>query len=426
MKSSTNKNKTRRLKVTGYSLILLLACGLFFSGCLGLKAKPGVYVKKLKNSRYQLMVEGRPYIIKGVCYSPVAVGKSHDYDWWSDPAQPWIADARLMQQMGVNTIRIYQPGENPEAVRKVIRDFYDKYGIRVILGHWLGFWEYPCPFYGDEKFREKIKKEVLEMVNLYKDEPGVLLWILGNENNYSCLGTVNPWPLPDGEEEADPQKQRTARAKIYYSYVNELAKAIHRIDTQHPVALGNGELLGLDVANLVCPDIDLVACIIYRGKSFGNLFNSLKKTFDRAIILSEFGADSYNAYLGKEDQNMQTFYLQSQWRQIYENLATAKKGAGNCLGGTMFEWTDEWWKYNSYDQEAWSLHNTEAGWSNPSYYLDIQAHRNMNMNEEWFGIVGLSPEIEGGINKRLPKKAYYVIKEFWQNPSAELKGKKIK
>lgn len=138
------------------------------------------------------MAEGRPFIVKGVCYNPIPIGKNHEYDWWSDPHKPWITDGKLMREMGVNTVRIYQAGKNAEAVKKVIRDLYQLYGIRTILGHWLGFWEYPCPFYGDEGFREEIKKEVLEMVNLYKDEPGVLLWVLGNENNYSCLGRVNP------------------------------------------------------------------------------------------------------------------------------------------------------------------------------------------------------------------------------------------
>ena len=124
---------------------------------------------------------------------------------------------------------------------------------------------------------------------------------------------------------------------------------------------------------------------------------------------------------------MQAFYLGSQWRQIYENLAKSKGGAGNCLGATLFEWTDEWWKYNSYDPQGWSVHNTEAGWSNPSYYLDIQAAKNMNMNEEWFGIVALSPELENSVNKRTPKKAYYVIKEFWKNPTLNKdKKKKVK
>jgi hypothetical protein len=206
------------------------------------------------------------------------------------------------------------------------------------------------------------------------------------------------------------------RAKIYYSFVNDIAKEVRKIDPGHPVALGNGELIGLDTASLFCPDIDLIACIIYRGKTFGNLFKSLKATFDKPVLLSEFGADSYDAYLNKEDQNMQAFFLESQWRQIYENLANNKDGAGNCLGGTIFEWTDEWWKHNEDDPESWKVQDTESNWSNGSYYFDIQAQGNKNMNEEWFGIVSLSEELENGINKRIPRKSYYVIREFWKNP----------
>ncbi len=307
---------------------------------MGAAPKPKVYIKKLKDSGYQLFVDRKPYIIKGVCYSPIPIGQNHEYDWWSDPNKPWIVDGKLMQEMGVNTIRLYQAHENSEEVKEVIRTLYELYGIRTILGHWLGFWEYPCPFYGDKDFQDRIKKEVLEMVNLYKDEPGILLWILGNENNYSCLGQVHPWSTEEIDKEPDPAKQRLMRTKIYYSYVNDVAKEIHKIDPNHPVALGNGELIGLDVANQVCPDIDLVACIIYRGKTFGNLFNSLKATFDRPILISEFGADAYDAYLKKEDQNIQAFFLESQWRQIFENLANHKKGVGNCLGGTIFEWSD--------------------------------------------------------------------------------------
>jgi hypothetical protein len=287
----------------------------------------------------------------------------------------------------------------------------------------LGFWEYPCPFYGDKQFQERITKEVLDMVSLYKDEPGVLLWILGNENNYSCLGHVQPWSSEEIDKEPDPQKQRFMRSKIYYSFVNDITRQIHQIDPNHPVALGNGELVGLDVAAQFSPDIDLVACIIYRGKTFGNLFKSLRATFDKPILISEFGADSYDAFLKKEDQSMQAFFLESQWRQIYENLWDNKKGAGNCLGGVMFEWTDEWWKYNQYDPESWKVHDTGSNWSNGSYYFDIKAEGNKNMNEEWFGIVALSEEIEGGLNKRTPRKAYYVIREFWKNPVTKTKPK---
>jgi len=405
---------------------IFLIIGFLITLTGGCAAKPKAYIQKLKNGNYRLMVNRKPYVVKGVCYNPIAIGQNHEYDWWSDPHKPWLKDGKLMQEMGVNTIRLYQAHENSEEVKQVIRDMYQLYGIRTILGHWLGFWEYPCPLYGDKAFRDRIKKEILGMVTLYKDEPGILLWILGNENNYSCFGRVNPWSSEEIDKERDLQKRNYSRAKIYYSFVNELAKEIHKIDPNHPVALGNGELVGLDIANKVCPDIDLVACIIYRGRTFGNLFNSLKATFDRPVLLSEIGADSYDAYLNKEDQNMQAFFLEAQWRQIYANLAGSKKGAGNCIGGTIFEWMDEWWKHNPSEAEGWKAHNTEAGWSSGSYYFDIKAPGNMNMNEEWFGIVSQSEELENGLNKRIPKKAYYVIRDFWKNPVEKSKAKNKK
>lgn len=415
------------------SLILLkkIICSLIIGSLLavagsGCAPRQKVYIKKVKGSRYKLTVEGKPYFVKGVCYNPVPIGQSYDYEWWKDPNRPWISDGKLMKDMGVNTARLYRVPTDTQETKKVIRDLYQLYGIRIILGHWLGFWEYPCPFYADKRFREKIKKEVLDMVNLYKDEPGVLLWVLGNENNYSCYGRVNPWSSDEIDRETDLQQKNYLRARIYYSFVNDLAKEIHKIDPDHPVALGNGELVGLDIAAKVCPDIDLVACIIYRGKTFGNLFASLKSIFDKPLLLSEFGADSYDAYLNKDDQNMQAFFLESQWRQVYENAADSKKGAGNCIGGTMFEWTDEWWKHNESDAEAWKVHNIEAGWSSGSYYFDIKAPRNMNMNEEHFGIVALSEELENGLNKRVPKKSYYVIREFWKDPVLDVKKKTVK
>lgn len=399
--------------------IFLIIAFLLLTMGMTLKPRPKVYIRKYKDSRYQLIVNNKSYIIKGVCYNPVPIGQNHEYDVFSDPNKPWLVDGKLMQEMGINTVRFYEIGDSPEQVKQVIRDLYQLYGIRSILGHWLGFWEYPCPRYGDKDFQEKVRQEVLDMVNLYKDEEGVLFWILGNENNYSFSGQVNPWTADEIENEPDPVKQRQMRARIYYSFVNDLARRIHKIDPNHPVALGNGELIGLEEARELCPDIDLVGCIIYRGKTFGNLFSCLKATFDRPIAITEFGADSYDAYKNREDQDMQAYFLESQWRQIYKNLYDNKDGAGNCLGGTLFEWTDEWWKHNEYAQESWSVHDTGAGWSNGSYYFDIRAENSLNMNEEWFGIVAISAELENGLNKRIPRKSYYVLREFWKNPEGK-------
>ncbi|MFA5038053.1 MAG: hypothetical protein WC732_00050 [Candidatus Omnitrophota bacterium] len=394
--------------------------------------KKKVYVKTLKDGSYQLMVQGRPFVVKGVCYNPIPIGKSHDHDFWNDPEKPWLVDGALMKKMGVNAVRFYQPGEDLEAARRVIAELYQKFGIRTMMGHWLGFWNYPAPFYDDPEFRKKVKEDLLRTVEALKGEEGLLFWVLGNENNYSFSGKVNPWTSERIEKLGDPRQCMLARAQTYYSFVNELAREIHRIDPDHPVVMGNGELICLDLASEFAPDVDIVGCIIYRGKTFGNIFKGLRNTFDKPLVLIEFGADAYNAQDKKEDEDMQAFFLKSQWGEIYKNLAGSPDGAGNCLGGVMFEWTDEWWKHNEWDPAGWSVQDTASNWSNGSYYLDIQAERNMNMNEEWFGIVKLvpedAPEKEGQVpavlDRRQPRKAYYDIREFWKDPKTKRNPRK--
>ena len=405
-------------------LILFLGITIVFLYGIASAIRPHiaskVKINTLKNGHYQLLVNKKPYIIKGVCYSPIPIGESHSYDFWSDFREPWKVDGKLMKKMGINTVRFYQAGQEPDQVRKVISDLHSLYGIRTIMGHWLGFWNYPAPFYADEDFRDNVKRSVLRMVREYKDEPGVLFWALGNENNYSFSGRVNAWSSKEIDALDDSSAQINKRARIYYSFVNELAKEIHNIDPNHPVAMGNGELMTLDIANKVCPDVDIVACIIYRGKSLGNIFRNLRNVFDKPLVFIEFGCDAYDAYLKVEDQDIQAKFLESQWIQIYQNLANNKKGAGNCLGGTIFEWTDEWWKNKEYDPQSWSVHDTGSNWSNGAYYFDIKVQGNKNMNEEWFGLVTLSEELESGLNKRIPRKSYYVIREFWRKPHSKL------
>ncbi|MDD5617738.1 MAG: glycoside hydrolase family 2 TIM barrel-domain containing protein [Candidatus Omnitrophica bacterium] len=407
--------------LTAITVVVVILC-VFSHICLAAPSK--VTVKKLKNGHYQLLVDKKPFIVKGVCYSPVPIGEGYEYDFWSDPNEAWKVDGELMKKMGVNTARFYQSGENPDAVRKVIGDLYNLYGVRTAMGHWLGFWNYPMPFYADANFRDNVKKSVLHMVREYKNEPGILFWVLGNENNYSFSGRVNAWSSPEIDALKDPCEQINERARIYYSFINELAEEIHKIDPDHPVAMGNGELLTLDIASQVCPSVDIVACIIYRGRSFGNIFKNLKNVFDRPLVLIEFGCDAYDAYLKQEDQDIQAKFLEEQWMQIYQNLANRKEGQGNCLGGAMFEWSDEWWKNKEYDPQSWFVHDTGSNWSNGAYYFDIKVEGNKNMNEEWFGIVALSPELENGLNKRIPRKSYFVLREFWKNPYGRIKDNK--
>ncbi|MBU4312598.1 MAG: hypothetical protein KJ706_07765 [Candidatus Omnitrophica bacterium] len=399
----------KKIIIAAVCIVLLTAALL---GVLNKMGPQRVYIKTLESNRFQLIVNGSPYIVKGMVYSPTPIGQDHAYDFWADPQKPHLYDGKLMKAIGVNTIRVYQPSEDPEKTKQVMKDFYSKFGIRVMMGHWLGFWD--DPNYADIGFREKVKKDVLLMVSTYKDEKGILCWILGNENNVSFSygpQTLNLWTTDEIEALDDPYLKRQARAKIYYSFVNEISREIHKIDPDHPVVLANAELTDIDVASKVTQDVDILGCSIYRGKAFGSFFREVAMKFKRPILIIEFGCDRYNSFLKEEDEGIQAEFIEAEWKEIAKNTFEGS-GIGNCLGGFVFEWTDEWWKFNEENRPGWNMHDTAASWSNGAYYFDIKAPQNLNINEEWWGVCAL--EKHKGLDERKPTKAYFKLKELWR------------
>ncbi len=362
---------------------------------------------------YFLSLEGKPFFVRGVIYNPTPVGEGYDYDFTSDPNKPWLIDGPIMKRMGINCIRIYSVGKDLEKTKDFIRTMYENFGIHTIVSDWLGLWEKGGPRYADKDFSQKEKERVLKIIEALKDEKGVLMWVLGNENDYTFSGRLAFWSSPEIEA-LGPALRSRKRAEIYYNFIEDLAKEIKRIDPARPVALGSGEINFLPIAGKICKSIDVLAIIFYRGKDFCDIFSSIRKFFDKPILISEFGCDSYDAYRLKEAQEAQAEYLLSQWKDIYRNSVFSGNRQGNCIGGTMFEWNDEWWKHNEGYAQDWQTQNTEAGWAQGAYTFDNRAKDGKNMNEEWFGIVALAAEKERGVNKRLPKKSYYILKGFFE------------
>lgn len=394
--------------------MLLALLFLSASGCVHLDKHPKrITVSKDKNGRYQLTVDNKAYVIKGVCYSPIPIGKNYTFDFWQQDLDVFRKDAQLMEELGVNTIRIYQPGPDIAKTKEIINFFYENFGIRTVMGNWLEFWEGAVPDYADPGFRKRVKDNCLQMVKEFKDEPAILIWTLGNENNFSFgKEKLRVWTNPQLEEISDPMKKREAMAEIYYKFVNELAGEIKKIDKAHPVALGNGGIDNIEIAQKFSDNFDLLACSVYNGKSFGSAFSKIENNWGKPFFFSEFGCDSFNALTKQPDEEIQAEFIDSQWKEIKRNLHTGS-GEGNCLGGVVFEWNDEWWKHNDFDPSGDSIQDEGAGWSNGAYYFDIAAEKNLNMNEEWWGIVKVVQR--DGAQICVPKKAFYVLKDYWRN-----------
>ncbi|MDD5069555.1 MAG: glycoside hydrolase family 2 TIM barrel-domain containing protein [Candidatus Omnitrophica bacterium] len=152
--------------------------------------KVKIDLTKTEENGYKLSVNGKPFIIKGVIYNPTPVGKGYDYDFFTDENKPWLVDGPLMQEMGINCVRIYSVSDDLSKVKLFIRDMYEKYGIFTMVSDWLGLWDYPQSNYADPKFRERSKERIVRIVKELKDEPGLLMWVIGNENNYTFSGKM--------------------------------------------------------------------------------------------------------------------------------------------------------------------------------------------------------------------------------------------
>jgi len=369
----------------------------------------------------KLVVNGNDFMINGMNWDYIPIGTNTvNANFWkkSDDVIRAALDSEmsLLKNMGVNTIRQYTG-----IPAKWIKYIYENYGIYTMLNHSFGrygltidgVWV-PVTDYSDPRTQEFLLSEVDKLVKEYKNTPGLLLYLLGNENNYGLFwaGTETE-DFPDDEEEKKFIGEK--RGRPMYRLMNEAAKKIKASDSSHPVAICNGDVLFIDIVAEECKDVDIYGVNMYRGESFGDVFQVVKDKLDKPIMLTEFGADAFNAIENAEDQKSQAYYLVSNWKEIYENAAGLGK-ANNSIGGFTFQFSDGWWKYGFNDRENADKHDNNASWSNGGYQKDYVFGEN-NMNEEWFGICAKGPTNERGLYDLYPRAAYYALKEAHQlNP----------
>jgi len=366
---------------------------------------------KSNDQGMKLVVNGKDFMINGVNWDYVPIGSTiTDAGIWnrSDELIMSALDAEmsLLKNMGVNAIRTY--GLKPKWVKYI----YEKYGIHTMLNITFGAYGLtlngawtPQTDYSDPTTREVLMKEARDMAEAYKDTPGLLVYMIGNENNYHLSWTgAETEAIPI--EGIDSNKIKAARA--LYKAFNDATLEVKKIDKSHPVAICNGDLLYIDLVKEECTDIDIYGTNMYRGISFGDAFQRVKDELNMPILFAEFGADAFNARDNKEDQYSQAYYNVGNWKDIYENAAGQGK-AGNSLGGFTFQFSDGWWKYKQ--TENLDLHDNTASWPNGGYSRDQVKSTDNNMNEEWFGICAKGPTDGRGLYTLYPRAAYYALQE---------------
>lgn len=384
--------------------------------CMAAMAQAAKVAVTTSKEGAKLSVNGQDFFVNGMNWDYFPIGTNYNYSLWAQPDDVIKAaldyEMPLLKNMGVNTIRQYTG-----IPARWVQYIYEQHGIYTMLNHsfgryglnlkgkWVANTDYANPL-----VKELLLKEVKEMVAQYKNTPGILLFLLGNENNYGLF-----WRGAETENVPIQNRQSTKDAQALYQLFNEAVKEMKTIDSNHPMAICNGDLLFLDIIAKECTDIDILGINSYRGPSFTDLFDRVKKEYNKPILLTEFGADAYNTLANAEDQSYQASVLVSNWKEIYAHAA-GMGGNGNSLGGFTFQFSDGWWK--SGQTINLDEHDPTASWSNGGYQNDFVQGQN-NMNEEWFGICAKGKTNERGTYELYPRAAYYALKEVHQfNPYA--------
>lgn len=321
-------------------LLVLSSCGL----------KPTT--NNVVIDKRQIKVNQNAYLIKGICYHPVPKGSTQRSFENIDQ------DLALMQEAGINTIRLYSPIDDVSILDKI-----EKAGIKIIMG--FG--------YNQNGNFDILSGSFINYIEKYKNHNAILFWELGNEYNYHpewFEGDINIW----------------------YKALNNAAALIHKTDTK-PVATAHGELPSKEILEML-PNIDIWGLNVYRWDNPDAIYNQWEALSNKPMYLSEAGADSYmtiekNEYKKGSNEKAQADATANILTSIFNNTEVG-------LGVTLFSFVDGWWKAGNPNEQD------PGGWAPNSSGVPYDG----SPNEEYWGILTID---------RNKKMAFDVVKKHYNN-----------
>jgi hypothetical protein len=316
-----------------------------------------------------LFVRGRPFQLRGVGYEPPQIGIGPGWR----PAEDVVyrRDFPLLAQMSCNVIRTWGPVD--ESLVRIA----EEHRIRVIAGFWV---PYELRDLGDPVTRARLIGEFRAYVARFHAAPAVLMFAIGNEQNYQN-GNTPAW----------------------YSLLNEMAWAAYDEEGRqyHPVTAAEGEIANIGTREKLADDaslpyLDCWGANIYRGATFGTLFRDYARRSRRPFWVSEYGCDAYDHRQDAENEATQARYATSLWKEI----DAAKKV---CIGGTLMAYCDQWWK-------GGDPHAQKPGGPAMGAAMDGIA------DEAYWGIMKIARDPAGGLDRVTPRQIYFALQALWKSP----------
>ncbi|KAL1511667.1 hypothetical protein AB1Y20_004957 [Prymnesium parvum] len=351
----------------------------------------------------QLILEGKPTMLRGVCYSPVPINQSvyfspyGDY-FTSDYSFIWLRDLPLIKAMGANVLRVY--GWLLENDHSDFLDAVTANGLYLMATFYMGdATEAPVQTAAQ---RQKVISDFRNQVAQYSTHPALLIWSFGNELNGVWNGFLQQFSRSD---DMGPGSQGTRCAWderyddlggcwihkgklpppgsacynssgcVYsrlFSFINDAAVAAKEVaDVLVVSAFADVDGLYDKVARAgqFAQHLDAWTAQVYRGKSFGDFFQAMGNATDKPVLLTEYGVDAYHDACGSnledpcyntlgdssasyEDGEAQAAYALALTGEIashgsdLKGCEHARQGWEQCtaIGGFLMSWVDEFWK----------------------------------------------------------------------------------
>jgi len=358
------------------------------------------------------------YTIRGVTWSPASrntntsIADIQNVQKRRPEFGKWYqTDIPLLKAMNVNTVRLFMdpglPGDvdpatgNPLVDGRLILDECYRNGIMVIMTVDNG---------------NNTVERIQLVVDYYKTHPAVLMWSLGSEWNINRFWKTSQFPTVDSAAQA----------------VESAAQSVKQRDTGHPVVSSYGTIVNKpnsweQYVTQTCPSIDVWSFNEYRGPGLSRFFDQWLFESGKPMFLGEYGIDAYNSTTQAEDQATHAQWVGQLWDELARNLSANSPGNAT-LGGTVFEWNDEWWK-------AGTAGVQDIGGWNPPAFPDGTA------SEDWWGVVTIDRMVRQlygalttrfGVGYQPPAPAqsvtyraishYPVLARLWENGALMYEG----
>jgi hypothetical protein len=245
-----------------------------------------------------------------------------------------FGNIELLGKSGANSFRTWRTNNGQSSGQQIL-DRAQKSGLKVLLGIWL------IPGRNGLNYKDSVAvakqfDELMVQVNQYKNHPALLAWTIGNElNHYNKDSAV-------------------------FLAINNVAKAIHKLDPNHPVTtpLAGCNQKDINYIKTYCPDLDFLSFQVYGG--ILNLQKNIKEfNWTKPYMVTEWGATGHWEV------------PKTEWKAPIEQTSSEKAKAFThrfevgiktdtlkCLGSYVFLWgqkqekTPTWYGMFTADDDA--------------------------------------------------------------------------